>query len=67
MFKYSLMKDLFEGNIVLVTGATGLIAQSLVKKLLDNGAIVLAQVRNVRSGLSAFLLCAHMKHCDPCE
>lgn len=54
MFKYSLMKDLFEGNIVLVTGATGLIAQSLVKKLLDNGAIVLAQVRNVERAKSIF-------------
>ena len=33
-------------NKILVTGATGLIGQGLVKRLIDNGNYVIAMVRN---------------------
>ena len=44
----------FKDKRILVTGATGLIGKSLVNRLLDEGAFVIAQIRNIDKAQRVF-------------
>ena len=56
------MNSRFDGQIVLVTGATGLIGSNLVKKLISDNAKVIAVVRDLEKAQAIFTNCDNLEY-----